>query len=216
MKMEKETRRQWLRRAGGAAGGAAAVLLGVPRAEAANGDPLILGQPNIAGSETLLGARPRAEATLRVDGSGERKPAVWGNTGGGIGVLGLDHTTGVGVKGMTQGNGYGVVAFGPGGEGNAFLALGIVRFSTLHRVVVPQGHSSVDDQVYDWNLLGSTSSVLATLQTPGGQLKFVDTTHVADDGALTFELVRPATRDVVIAYWVVDSPKEGTPTTGPP
>ncbi len=182
-------------------GGAAAVLLAPSVAEASNGQPLVLGERNLAGHPTSLSGRQRTDPVLGLEGAFHTLVATTAD--------------GVALKGMAEGTGYGVVAFGSSGEGEALLAIGTVRFSTLKRVTIPSGSKQAIVTTGDFNRVGDTSAVLATVQSPGGRLAFVDTTQASVDGTLRFELVEEASQDVDIAYWVVDEPIEGTPTIGP-
>ena len=129
-------RRQLLRRgmAGAAVAGAAAVGAGVgptAPAGAATGDPLIVGQGNVTGGETILtttgGGEPRAllmvRDTYNDPPSGMPKSSVMGVANGTkswTGVCGA--ATAVGGTGVTahSQNGHGISAYG--GQADIFLA----------------------------------------------------------------------------------------------
>jgi hypothetical protein len=167
---EKRPRISRRKMLGGAAAGAAAVAAGamgrVPIAQAADGDPLVLGQTNTASTRTVLtGSLPgTGDETLEVINTGISGSAIHAqavHTGGiGIraegnhGVVGTSYdTTGAGVVGEdatgstfgrgvigTATNGWGVVAASTNGQ--ALRVLGRATFDRSGKVTIAYPNSS--------------------------------------------------------------------------
>lgn len=206
-------------------GGLGALVAGVASlvgkstpASAADGDALTLGESNSASSSTFLDATDTSGTIgfqCNVTGSGSL--ALYGATGGGIGVQGSDQgdstsEAGVGVYGTSiYGTGVlgtsvsptapGVFAQNSGG-GPALQVHGTVSFSLSGMVRVPKGARSVTVGVEG---LSSSSLVLATLQKH-------DTASVAISAAIpdstnsTIEifLTQPASSSLPVAWFVVN------------
>lgn len=133
----RPSRRQVIALGGAAAAAAVLVVEGPRAAQAATGDPLILGQGNTAGDPTRLDTSlvPPDEETwmdsFRVwDTSGRRNSvAIAGISAAGVGVVGSAiGVGGQGVLGKVDGNGVGVTGFsgeGRGVEGISSSATGV-------------------------------------------------------------------------------------------
>ena len=228
---EPEITRRNLLKAGAAGilGTAAATALTVTPASADDGDPIILGQENVAFSPTRITFQDTADsmeifsatdAVLRVDtgfgrfgigsvalsGTGiTASGSDIGISGGGNteGVLGLSNSgTGIGVRGNSA-VGTGVKAeVSEFQEGTALEAVGPVKFSTsgLADVAASTDRVTVDPGVP----ITSQSKVLATLQGNAGNKSMVE--HVElDPAADTFQIVltKPVMRAVQVAWFLI-------------
>jgi hypothetical protein len=228
---EPVTRRNLLRKgAAGALGAAAATAITATPASAADGDPVILGQDNVASSPTQIRDIDNAAQLVILPGSGRALvgysffigPVISGY-GGGTGVYGESHGFGIhgwgdraGVYGYSTGNtgGIGVHGFTPAGtavkaeverseiEGTAFEAVGPVKFSTsgLADVSASTDRVTVNPGVP----MTSQSKVLAMLQGNSGNKSMVE--HVElNPVARTFQVVltKASARPVQIAWFLI-------------
>jgi hypothetical protein len=225
---EPVTRRDLLRKgAAGALGAAAATAMTATAASAADGDPVILGQENVASSPTQIRDIDNAAQLVILPGSGPALvgysffigPAISGY-GGGTGVYGESHGFGIhgwgdraGVYGYSTG-GIGVHGFTPAGtavkaeverseiEGTAFEAVGPVKFSTsgLADVSASTDRVTVNPGVP----MTSQSKVLAMLQGNSGNKAMVEHVELNPE-ADTFQVVltKVAARPVQIAWFLI-------------
>jgi hypothetical protein len=224
------TRRDLLRTgAAGVLGAAAATAVMATPSSADDGDPIILGQENVAFSPTQISFADSGDVmeifsasggVLRVDtgfgrfgissialsGTGViASGSDIGISGGGNteGVLGLSNSgTGIGVRGNSA-VGTGVKAeVSELQEGTAFEAVGPVKFSTsgLADVAASADRVTVDPGVP----ISAQSKVLATLQGNAGNKSMVE--HVElDPAADTFQIVltKPSMRPVQVAWFLI-------------
>jgi hypothetical protein len=212
-----------------------AAAMAAPSASGANGDPLLLGQPNWSTSTTYLNwhraVQQMPNSGLAVVGmqaggvfaTSEEyvRQSTWidgvrafGNDRGGyfygvddgivaeseyvgldarapeLGVRGEGHT---GVEAV--GGSVGVVARGP----VAIDAQGAVSFSSAGLVTIPVGASSAP--ATPGTDITADSMILATAQTPGGQILRVAKNVTAD--TIRVYLANPATQAVQVAYFVI-------------
>jgi hypothetical protein len=165
------SRRAILLAAAGAAGSTAATVLARPLdALADSGDPLILGQANVAGDQTglegqlFLQAPQTPPGTIALEVIGSANVGVYAH-GGGTGVFG--ETEGVtatsGVIGGANGEvGVGVSALNPYGVG--LFVLGKAKFvSRSGRAIVGAGKSFVDVDLRQKGGLSGTPLCFANL-----------------------------------------------------
>lgn len=142
-------------------------------------------------------------------------PAVHGVASTGPGVLG-DSTTGTGVQGRSSGagtvgvlgttntGGTAIVAssfVSNGGDGSLALdVIGRPRFSTAGVSTIASGTSKL--KVFPNCVVAATTKVLATLQGPGGTLKFARPNTA--DNSFVLQLTANATASVNVAWFVFE------------
>lgn len=197
---------------GAAAATAADAILPQQHARAANGDPLILGQANVAGDQTTLEGQvflqtpptPPGAITLEVAGSGN--VAVYAH-GGGTGVFG--ETEGVtatsGVIGVANGEvGVGVSALNPYGVG-LFVRGKAKLASRSGRVTVSAGKSFVDVDLRQKGGLTGTPLCFANLMSyrPGVFVTTVRPNYPAD-GRVRIYLNRAVSSNTFVAWFVLN------------
>ena len=170
----------------GALGGLGAFLAGSltrpSKAEAANGDALLVGRANESSADTVLTASGTAGDALRVQAANDGVVGIARRDGRGvrgisqlgIGVLGNSNGTSSGVFGRSL-NGIGVTGFGAGHsvgvvarsqQGLGLRVDGLVEFKTSGIASIPSG---ADQAVVtlDFNLSGN-QRVLASLNSDPG------------------------------------------------
>jgi hypothetical protein len=214
---------------GATAAATAATLLTAGPASAADGDPIILGQENVASSPTQITVQdsgdfvevfPSFGGVLRVDTSFQTRPAVVvtalsgtgisasgqanGITAGsdrGLGVLGIS-SLGIAVKGTTDVGTAMKAEVNELREGTAFEAVGPVKFSTsgVASIGASTDRVSVDPGVP----VTSASKVLALLQGNPGNKAAVDWVEV-DPVSNTFEIVltKSPSHSVDVAWFLI-------------
>jgi hypothetical protein len=161
---------------------------GVP-AQAADGEALILGQPNSAASQTRLDSNAFTGALF-----------VNNNDHGAISGTGL---VGVDGEGNDLPDSIGVLANGYLG-GTGLSVQGSTKFVDVSGLAtVPMGSRAVRVRPSKSVVIYITeqTKVLATVQSPGGTLKWVKR-NVATN-TFTIILAEPATQDVTVAWFVI-------------
>src|SRR5262249_24361201 len=150
----------------------------------------------------LYGSTTAPDATI---------PGVHGVASSGPGVLG-DSTTGAGVQGRSSGaatvgvlgttdtGGTAIVAssfVSNGGDGSFALdVVGRPRFSSAGQSMIPSGTAKL--KVFPNCVIAATTKVLATLQGPGGTLKYARPNTA--DSSFTVQLAANATANVNVAW----------------
>jgi hypothetical protein len=227
---EPVTRRNLLRKgAAGALGAAAATAITATPASAADGDPIILGQENVAFSTTRIhddfaqnevdilgsggvltaaagfGPGPAISAlalggtAISADGK-QNGLTAYGQTGVGVSA----HSPfGIGVNGSTiGGTGIKAEASPPAENGTAFEAVGPVKFSTsgLADVAASTDRVTVNPEV----AITAQSKVLAMLQGNSGNKAMVEHVEV-NPVAVTFQVVltKIPARPVQLAWFLM-------------
>jgi hypothetical protein len=158
-------------------------------AQAADGNPLILGQLNSATSQTRLNCDAFSGALF-----------VANNDHAAIGGAGL---VGVSGEGNDLPDSIGVLADGYLG-GTGLQVQGSTKFVDVSGLAtVPKGSSTVRVRPSKSVVIYITTQtkVLATVQSPGGTLKWVR--RNIDTNTFTIILAQPATQDVTVAWFVI-------------
>jgi hypothetical protein len=215
------SRRAILAAAAGAAAATAATALTRPLDAAADtGDPLILGQANIAGDPTSLEGHvtfkgppaPAAEPqTVTVTSQGSNTPGTMallalGGTGSGVvGVTEGGHgSLSAGVLGSASGSGVGVTAAHPNGFGLDVIGKMRVR-DRSGRATVAAGRRSVDIDLRQKGGLGGTPFCFAVLMSYRAGV-FVTTArpNYPIAGKMRIYLNRAVTADTFVAWFVLN------------
>lgn len=181
---------------GGAIAAVAALFGRANTANAADGDPLVLGTTNIQSDNN----------STQIADSGNVWQIDIGNNSTGA-VFKVDADAGpICIEGRTGGSGVAVHAMSNGatglladGGGVAIEAHGEVQFSTAGLATIPQGKSSIT--VTPGVPITTSSKVLATLQSGGGTFKRVGRNPTSN--TITLYLSGNATSAVIVAYFII-------------
>jgi hypothetical protein len=198
-------------------------------ASADDGDPIILGEENVAFSTTQISFQDSGDSmeifppegeVLRIE-TGYGRFAILANALSGHGIIGGGSNTGVigggEVKGVAGHSSTGIGVHGTTEVGTgvkaevifdipediaAFEAVGPVRFSTSGLAAVPSSTDRVT--VNPGVLVGTQSKVLATLQGNPGNKAMVEHVELNPD-ADTFQIVlsRAPTRPIQVAWFLI-------------
>lgn len=184
------TRRHLLTGLGAAS--AAIALTAAPRGEAAPGEPLLLGRANRAGSRpTRISSRVALRGALEIENlNPEGKGTGLDVSSGGVGIHAL---------GMVGGTGL----FTESRDGRALAVIG--RSAFVHAGVATIAAGSADVIVETRYFIHPGEAIIATLQGEGGAGVAVRFAERQSDGFhARVALTKAATRDVVVAFWMVE------------
>jgi hypothetical protein len=157
-------------------GGAVAARAALPRqAEAAPGDPLVLGSNNDSGtSQTALTARQDGSATLVVTNTSTFGTGIRGNGGQGYGVWGSGDQAGVRGFGSAVGllgeaNSTGIAVLGRRGtrSGNLPTNTGVLGFAAYGTGVIGEGGGATGVRGFAWQHNGTSAPIGVGVQGVG-------------------------------------------------
>lgn len=199
---------------------AAASIAGGGAAQAANGDPVTLGQGNFASAGTNIETTFGGFTVTNLDQIGAavagfgNQYGLLGSTEAGVGVYGTTFDSGhagVGVygenTGETDSGGSGVVGIAPNNigvsaissNGTALAVSGVATFTRSGKITVPAGSKKV---VVTDVKLSSSSMVLALAQQAGAPAVRAAVPDVANK-RFTIYLAKTALKNVVVAWFVL-------------